>query len=139
MLVTPERSDEPIYIARVISMWEKSGGKYFHATWFSRGGETVLGETSNPRELFVVDSCGDAALSALAGKVSVQLKTCPSNWRMLGGLDDEEKESTDEKWFYQKWYDEDTARFEDIPSEYVEKPLSGSCPSCARNQLKVRD
>lgn len=141
--VMPAEPKVPLYIARVVSMWEDAiGGKYFHASWFMRGGETVLGETSDPCELFLVDWCNDTLLSAVMGKVYVEWKTHPSDWRMLGGheeLENESGEQEDEnKFFFQKWYEQDTARFEDPPLEYLEVSDHGVCQCCVRNMRKVR-
>lgn len=70
--VTPEEEDQPLYIARVSSMWEETGGdKLFHATWFHRGSDTILGETSDPCELFAADLCDDSPLGAIIDKVTV--------------------------------------------------------------------
>ena len=71
--VCPETPGEPLYIARVSSMWQVDGDKLFHATWFSRGSETVLGETSDPSELFLADTCGDAQLESITDKVHVSV------------------------------------------------------------------
>jgi DNA (cytosine-5)-methyltransferase 1 len=51
----------------------------------SRGSDTVLGETSDPTELFVVDQCESFDLSAIAGKAVVTQKVIPSNWAEVGG------------------------------------------------------
>lgn len=139
----PAEPNDPLYIARLVSMWEDAiGDKYFHASWFNRGGETVLGETSDPCELFLVDLCDDTLLSAVMGKVCVERKTHPSDWRMLGGheeLENESGEQEDEnKFFFQKWYEQDTARFEDPPLEYLEVSDHGVCQCCVRNMRKVR-
>jgi DNA (cytosine-5)-methyltransferase 1 len=53
----------------------------------SRGSDTVLGETSDPAELFVVDQCEDFELSAITRKATVTQKVIPSNWAELGGLE----------------------------------------------------
>ena len=136
--VTPEEPNEPLYIARVISMWEEGEEKQFHASWFSRGRETVLGETSDPCELYLVDSCNDTPLGAVTGKVTVQMKTYPSNWKMLGGQEVQEEEGEEDgtNFFFQKWYDQDTARFEDPPLEYLQVS-SRVCQSCTSNGYKV--
>jgi DNA (cytosine-5)-methyltransferase 1 len=137
----PEEPNEPLYIARVVYMWEKGGEKYFHGCWLNRGGETVLGETSDPCELFLVDMCCDTLLSAVMGKVCVEHRAYPSDWQMLGGkgeLECEGEEQDDQgKFFFQKWYDCDSIRFEDPPLEYL-NIFSGVCPSCVRNECKVR-
>jgi DNA (cytosine-5)-methyltransferase 1 len=52
----------------------------------SRGSDTVLGETSDPVELFVVDQCETFDLSAITRKATVTQKV-PSNWAELGGLE----------------------------------------------------
>jgi hypothetical protein len=39
--------------------------------WLSHGGDTLLGETAGPRELFVLYRCDDAPLGSIAGKVLV--------------------------------------------------------------------
>lgn len=136
--ITPEEANEPLYIARVVSMWEQGGEKLFHAAWLNRGGETVLGETSDPCELFLVDMCGDTQLDAVMGKVGVQRMIHSSDWTMLGGKDQEEEKMEEDgtSFFFQKWYDQDTARFEDPPSDYLQT-ASRVCPSCTRNKKKV--
>lgn len=53
----------------------------------SRGSDTVLGETSDPAELFVIDQCEDFDLSAITGKAIVSQKVIPSNWAELGGVE----------------------------------------------------
>ena len=70
--VRPHPPSNPPYIARVCYMWEDAGGlKMFHGQWFSRGSDTVLGETGDPCELFVVDQCDDIPPGAIIEKVKV--------------------------------------------------------------------
>lgn len=54
----------------------------FHAHWFYRGTNTVLGESSDPLELVVVDECEDMQLSYIQGKVNVMYKAPSENWFM---------------------------------------------------------
>jgi len=54
----------------------------FHAHWFCRGTDTVLGESSDPLELFLVDECEDMQLSFVQGKVNVLYKAPSENWFM---------------------------------------------------------
>ena len=45
--VCPEDASEAVYIAQIIALWEddlSSHRKQFHARWFSRSSDTVLGE-----------------------------------------------------------------------------------------------
>lgn len=63
-------------------MWEDNNGKMFHAHWFLRGIDTVLGETSDPLELVIVDECEDMLLNYVQGKVDVMYKAPSNNWFM---------------------------------------------------------
>ena len=139
--VCPEADNEPFYVAHVSSMWEELGEKHFHATWFNRGSETVLGETGDPSELFLVDNCDDTPLYAVIRRVEVDFHKLPSDWSMLGGVEDgdTEREEDGTHFFYQKWYDADTARFEDIPPEcaLVNGRRSVECYSCVHKKAKV--
>lgn len=54
----------------------------FHAHWFCRGTDTVLGESSDPLELFLVDECEDMQLSFVLGKVNVLYKAPSEDWFM---------------------------------------------------------
>uniref|UniRef100_A0A8C3UIA6 DNA (cytosine-5)-methyltransferase n=1 Tax=Catharus ustulatus TaxID=91951 RepID=A0A8C3UIA6_CATUS len=133
--VSPDDPTKPLYLARVTAMWEDSGGQMFHAHWFCPGSDTVLGATSDPLELFLVDECEDMQLSYIHGKVNVIYKAPSDNWAMEGGLDTEMKMVEDDgrTYFYQMWYDQEYARFESPPAA---RPSDDNkykfCMSCAR-------
>lgn len=139
--VCPEADNEPFYIARVSKMWEESGEKMFHSTWFNRGSETVLGETGDPTEIFLVDHCDNTPLYAVIRRVQVDFKPPSSDWSMLGGVDegDADIEEDGVHFFYQKWYDPDMARFEDPPPEcrFENGQPVVECYSCVRKEAKV--
>ena len=63
-------------------MWEDGSGKMFHAHWFLRSTGTVLGESSDPLELMLVDDCEDMQLSYVESKVNVMYKAPTDNWAM---------------------------------------------------------
>lgn len=66
-------------------MWEnKHGVKQFHANWFRRGTDTILGETSDPIELFLSDDCDDVPFTSVSSKATVIYKKMPNNWTELG-------------------------------------------------------
>ncbi|NXD44036.1 DNMT1 methyltransferase, partial [Copsychus sechellarum] len=127
-------SDGPAPL-RVTAMWEDSGGQMFHAHWFCPGSDTVLGATSDPLELFLVDECEDMQLSYIHGKVNVIYKAPADDWAMQGGLDTEIKMVEDDgrTYFYQMWYDQEYARFESPPAARPTDDNSYKfCLSCAR-------
>lgn len=70
-----------LYLFRITALWEDNE-KMFHAHWFCRGPDTVLGESSDPLELFLVDECEDMQLSFVHGKVNVLYKAPSENWFM---------------------------------------------------------
>lgn len=70
---------------RITAMWEDESGKMFHVHWFCRGTDTVLGESSDPLELFLVDECEDMTLGYVQDKVNVLYKAPSNNWFMEVG------------------------------------------------------
>uniref|UniRef100_A0A8C5HDQ3 DNA (cytosine-5)-methyltransferase n=1 Tax=Gouania willdenowi TaxID=441366 RepID=A0A8C5HDQ3_GOUWI len=133
--VSSEDPSIPLYLARITALWEDNNGKMFHAHWFHRGIHTVLGESSDPLELVLVDECEDMLLNYVQEKVNVMYKAPSNNWFMEGGVDDDIKviEDDGKSFFYQFWYDTDFARFETPPKiSPSEENVSTFCCSCAR-------
>ncbi|PBC25685.1 DNA (cytosine-5)-methyltransferase PliMCI [Apis cerana cerana] len=130
----------PLQIAKVIYMWEdKNGAKLCHANWFRRGSDTVLGETSDSLELFLLDECDNVPFASVKSKATVIYKTNPKNWNELGNADilpeDEIQNKDGKTFFYQKKYIPETARFEDcsLDPECPRKEISHRfCPACIR-------
>lgn len=76
VMVEPDDPKTPVYIARINHMWENGRGEqYFHADWYCRGSDTVLGETADPLELFITDDCEDTLLDSIIKKVCVKVYT----------------------------------------------------------------
>uniref|UniRef100_A0A6J0V8B4 DNA (cytosine-5)-methyltransferase n=1 Tax=Pogona vitticeps TaxID=103695 RepID=A0A6J0V8B4_9SAUR len=135
--VSPDDPTKPLYLARITAMWEdvSSNEPMFHVHWFYRGTDTVLGATSDPLELFLVDECEDMQLSYIHGKVHVIYKAPSENWSLEGGLDVEIKMVEDDgrTYFYQMWYDQEYARFETPPkTQPTEDNKHKFCMSCTR-------
>ncbi|XP_003460912.3 DNA (cytosine-5)-methyltransferase 1 isoform X2 [Cavia porcellus] len=133
--VIPDDPTKPLYLARVTALWEGSNGQMFHAHWFCAGTDTVLGATSDPLELFLVDECEDMQLSYIHSKVKVLHKEPSENWAMEGGMDPEAVlpavPNDGKTYFYQLWYDQDYARFESPPRmEPTEDNKYKFCASC---------
>jgi DNA (cytosine-5)-methyltransferase 1 len=66
-------------------MFEEDNKKQIHAQWFTHSSKTILQETADPKELFLINECADVMLSEVLQKAQV---------RMLGP---EEDEPADEK------------------------------------------
>ncbi|XP_072458541.1 DNA (cytosine-5)-methyltransferase 1-like [Notamacropus eugenii] len=133
--ICPDDPTKPLWLARITSLWEDNKGQMFHAHWFYTGVDTVLGATSDPLELFLVDACEDLQLSYIHSKVNVIYKAPSKNWSMEGGSDIELKMIKDDgrTYFYQMWYDPDYARFETPPKvQPTEDDKYKFCASCVR-------
>lgn len=72
VLLNSEEPNHPLYVAQVAYLWDdKSQGATFHAHMFCRATDTILGETADPRELFVVDDCENCPLGSIVRKAKV--------------------------------------------------------------------
>lgn len=73
---------------------------------YSRAADTVLGESADSTELFLVDECDNIEAESVEGKVEVIFHTASQDWFNIGGLEDGEspvpKDRTD-SYFYHKW------------------------------------
>ncbi|CAG9828260.1 unnamed protein product [Diabrotica balteata] len=70
VMVKSKRQKEPSYIARITRMFYKSSKQYmFHGLLLCRGSDTILGETSDPKELFIIDDCENLLLGSIICKV----------------------------------------------------------------------
>jgi BAH domain/C-5 cytosine-specific DNA methylase len=107
---TEEGNLVDIWFARVVYLFEEDGDKLAHFRWFSHGGDTCLEETAGPRELFLLDSCDDNPLEAVAGRIHVEF---------VGGNDSGPsvvelgRDSEKNNFFYRLWYSEEEGYFED--------------------------
>lgn len=71
-----------------------------------RANDTVLGETGDKTELFLVDECDNMEAANIEGKVNVIYHKLPENWFDIGGLVEGESpipKGEDYSFFYQKW------------------------------------
>ncbi|XP_063841265.1 LOW QUALITY PROTEIN: DNA (cytosine-5)-methyltransferase PliMCI-like [Scylla paramamosain] len=142
VMVEPDDPQTPVYIARINHMWEDGmGKKHFHADWFCRGTDTVLGETADPLELFLINDCEDTLIDAIMKKVTVQYVGPPPNWKILGGIPERDEDyPVNEKdgtiYWYKMMYTPEFGRFEDLPKDYNIKATDEQkshryCSSCA--------
>ncbi|OXU18829.1 hypothetical protein TSAR_015341 [Trichomalopsis sarcophagae] len=137
IFIEPINSSVPMQVIKVKYMWEnKMGIKILHGTWLWRGSETILGETSLPRELFLVDECQDVPLIYVQAKANVVVREYSNDCTEKGNIIDALKENS-MILFYQKRYDHVAARFEDLLPEL--NPPKGAehcfCSTCARDIL----
>ncbi|KAF7280844.1 hypothetical protein GWI33_005445 [Rhynchophorus ferrugineus] len=122
VLVAPEENDDP-QIAHVSYMFEdlETNEKLCHAHFYIRGKDTILGEESDPKELFLVDHCEDIPLQRVQEKVKVHKSEFSRSWHLDGGKDSDEKNKNEtndngdgKDYFFSKRYDYNQSRFIDF-------------------------
>ncbi|KAB0791577.1 hypothetical protein PPYR_03377 [Photinus pyralis] len=141
VMLNSEEPNQPLLIARVGYMWQEGDETLFHAHLFCRGSDTVLGETSDPRELFVVDVCENCPLGSIVRKAKVEKRKLANNWAICGGLDKLPPRLEDDgrTFFYSKRYDSDYSRFVDYSEEKPDGSLPYTpCDGCRRRTQKKK-
>ncbi|CAK1580129.1 unnamed protein product [Parnassius mnemosyne] len=141
VMVETSQANIPALVTRLTYMWKEtfnSKSSYFHGEVFIRASDTVLGEVGDPREVFLGDRCCHGApLSSILRRANVEKRETAKDWFKLGGkkVVEEFFEDDGKTYFYNKYYERFTARFEDLP----EDPLCPNdlrkhrfCPSCER-------
>lgn len=74
VMLKTENPNEPLAIAKVVQMYVKFPQMFmFHGHLFCRGIDTILGETADPREIFLVDNCEDLPLGTIVCKAEVNI------------------------------------------------------------------
>ncbi|CAH0549085.1 unnamed protein product [Brassicogethes aeneus] len=134
VILNPENLNEPLCVAKVAYIYDQAPqGPMFHAHFFCRAKDTVIGECADPRELFVVDSCDECPLGAIVRKAEVEFRKPPANWHELGGeLNLPPQCEDDGKTFYfSKRYEIANSRFVDYVEE-TEIDESNPCDCCKR-------
>ncbi|XP_011881443.1 PREDICTED: DNA (cytosine-5)-methyltransferase PliMCI-like [Vollenhovia emeryi] len=143
VLLEPRDPSIPLKICKVVFMWENENGeRRFHANRLHRGTDTILGETSDPTELFLSGQCCEASFTSIRSKATVIHKKAPENWSELGDMDiDNDIKDTDGKtFFYQMKYDPEHARFADpLPDPECPSHITHRfCPSCIRLAMSTQ-
>nr|CAH7742222.1 unnamed protein product [Callosobruchus chinensis] len=131
VMLKSENPKDPPCIAKVVHMFDNLPQKYmFHGHLFCRGSDTILGETSDPRELFLVDDCDDLPLGSIIQKAQVECRKRPENWSEIGGDFSlpESLEDDGKTFFYTQRMEEN--RFLDI--DFENEIQENECSSCRR-------
>ncbi|XP_063239030.1 DNA (cytosine-5)-methyltransferase PliMCI-like [Bacillus rossius redtenbacheri] len=137
VLVESKVANAPLFVAHVMYMYQNMfGEKKFHCRWFSRGTDTVLGETADPAELFWLDECEDCSLSVISRTAVVEYRPVPERWAAQGGeaaVPETERVDDGRTFFCKKRYDSVQARFLDLHSSMQcadEKRKHRYCNAC---------
>ena len=94
LLVRPDREEDKSvrhYPARIIYLKKGGAGQEdtVHVQWLARGNDTVLGNTSDPREFFLTRECENVLISDVSKVLDLKRRAVRDfeAWRMQGGTD----------------------------------------------------
>ena len=94
LLITPDEEEHQSvahYPCRVLSLftmkWEGKQRNMAHVQWFTRGENTILGRTSDPREWFLLEECEDVFLESVSRILDIEYLPVEdfAKWRKQGG------------------------------------------------------
>lgn len=139
-IIVPENGGSDEQIGRVQNLWAKTKSSdknravkkrdctsehHAHITLLMRATDTILGDAGNKSELFFTEECDDVILTQSVKLISVVHLKKRASWS-------EKANST--SFFYNKMYEEETARFECLPDHLlladVEKKAGLACKNC---------
>lgn len=111
-------------------MWEDTkGNQFFHGQYFINGFDSVLGETANKTEIFLLNKCEDISLQSVVGRVIAVYTPPTEDWANRGG--EEQLTESYDVYTYKFQYDPVTARFTEYkPSDDFQ--ICDSCEALAR-------
>ena len=147
VLVPSDEPDRAPYVGKLMFMWQEKSqigkiDKMVHVDWYLHSSETILQETGQTGELFLVNECEDLKANCIEGKVEVHHIPPHRDWFFMGGIEEDRKLPVIDgfsSFFYRMWYDPDHARFQDPPKDIVSDEPD-YCASCVRlNEKKLME
>lgn len=134
-MLNSDKIDSGCLFAKIINMFEENltDEKNFHAHLFCRGVDTILGDTSDPKEIFSLGECDVCPLGSIVCKANMIFGNRDSNFRLRSG-------NGDANTFYcHKQYRRKYCRFEDIVDVEDAKqsgPNESQCMICERKSAE---
>lgn len=139
MFVLVKNCSSPIpIIGRIESLFKDGSNKMAHLTIFTHSFQTIIGDISDPQEIFLLKKCYDININDIIKKLNVTYKIPDKDWFNLGNsklidLVEPIDRSRKNSFFYQFRYDDKFGRFEYLDS--LDNPLSTkegetSCINC---------
>ncbi|CAG9770763.1 unnamed protein product [Ceutorhynchus assimilis] len=138
--IKSEPPNEPLWVVKVVAMYENSWKKsQFHGLLFCRSKDTILADTAEPQEIFLVDECDDLYLGSIFRKANVKYIRMSDNWSELGGTYSsiEQLEDNGEDFYFSKRFENKLSRFVDIKDEEINEEGCISCKRKAKDKKYV--
>ncbi|VVC27392.1 DNA (cytosine-5)-methyltransferase 1-like,Bromo adjacent homology (BAH) domain,DNA (cytosine-5)- [Cinara cedri] len=145
IIVKEDSSINPI-IGHVQYLFQNCSKTMAHIILFIHGNHTILGDTSDPRELYLLEKCTDIDIKNVIQIADVKFKKPCKDWFKLGNAELKDiSEPVDRNkinaFFYQFQYHEEFGRFEH--PETPETLIGGTnqnkyCTNCVKKNLKIK-
>ncbi|XP_025417391.1 LOW QUALITY PROTEIN: DNA (cytosine-5)-methyltransferase 1-like [Sipha flava] len=129
-------------IGRIEYLYKKNLKDKAHITLFMHSYETVLGEASDPQEIFSLKKCMNIDLTHIVKILDVTQKIPRKDWFNLGGSKLQEllepvNRNNKKSFFYQLQYDDEFGKFE-YPEESNNDKKDKYCKNCEDNFFKKK-
>uniref|UniRef100_A0A2S2Q3B0 Cytosine-specific methyltransferase n=1 Tax=Sipha flava TaxID=143950 RepID=A0A2S2Q3B0_9HEMI len=129
-------------IGRIEYLYKKNLKDKAHITLFMHSYETVLGEASDPQEIFSLKKCMNIDLTHIVKILDVTQKIPRKDWFNLGGSKLQEllepvNRNNKKSFFYQLQYDDEFGRFE-YPEDSNNDKNDKYCKNCEDNFLEKK-
>ena len=144
VLVRPDDIRTPLFVFKIVSLFQlvknesSLEGKLAHVQKFCRGSDTILGETSDPKELFALNSCETIQLFEVEDKATVAYWRGPANFKDLGNTDlsivTPSAELGANQFWYRMSYESSCARFETVDPRWIHN--EGGCFCCELQNIQ---
>ncbi|VVC38862.1 DNA (cytosine-5)-methyltransferase 1-like,Bromo adjacent homology (BAH) domain,DNA (cytosine-5)- [Cinara cedri] len=147
-IVAKQDSSTDLIIGRIEYMFQKNSATMVHIVLFMHGNKTILGDTSDPREIFLLNKCTDININNVIQVVDVTYKKPCKDWFNLGDskLEDITEPINRQEintFFFQFQYNDECARFEDIDSSDIDDTMHDPnenkiCRNCVKENLEKK-
>lgn len=137
VFVRPDDQNTPYFICRIIYFEQDGSEKIAHIQTYCRGGDTLLGETADPKEVFALIDCESVPCYEIMRKIDVWYWPGPKRWGKLGGSKVSTYTPSDEfndqsTYWFRLMYNPALGRFEVVPPLLLEVTQeSGSLSNCS--------
>ena len=136
ILVRPDDTNTEYYICRIIYFEQDGSEKSAHVQTYCRGADTLLGETSDPKEMFALIDCESVPCYDIVRKIDMWYWPGPRNWSRVGGSKISTYTPSDEindssTFWFRLAYNSALGRFESVPHQLLEiRPNANSLGTC---------
>lgn len=115
VLIFTNNSEKDGRLFRIEKFFQQNFTKQVHCSEFICGSDTILGEASDPFEIFFLEECSDWPICKIIKKVNVSIRVAPKTWDEFLNF----RSVNSSGFFIQKKYSKTHGSFEDFQETEV--------------------